>query len=205
MKGIVIAGGEIPPKPELLPFLSENAYIVAADSGYDNAKKLGLSPNLIIGDMDSVSSQNIKCERINYPPKKDFTDSELALDYLIKKGCTELLFLGMTGSRLDHSLANIFLLKKCADLNISAVLITPGNRCYLVKNKITLTKINDEYLSLIPLTDCHGVTTEGLLYPLNGETLYAGSCRGVSNQFLESKASISIENGYLYVVQSKQD
>lgn len=204
MKGIIIAGGEIPPKTEIAPFLSGSSLIIAADHGFDHAKALGLSPDILIGDMDSIRQKEVACEVLTYPTEKDETDSELALLYAIQKGCSDLVLLGMTGARLDHSLANLLLLKTCIKHHVQAVFLTPGNECYLICRSIKVTGKKGDLLSLIPLTDCEGVATSGLRYTLRGECLTAGTSRGVSNQLEEKEAFIRLQSGYLYVIKPKE-
>jgi len=110
----------------------------------------------------------------------------------------------MTGTRLDHTLANIFLLKQISLKNIPARIINKTNEIHVVTSSITINGQPGDYLSLIPLSPkVIGITLEGLTYPLNDATLEMGSSLGVSNSFKESVAKVTIKKGVLIVTQSK--
>lgn len=206
MKGVVIAGGEIKDYHRISKLIDPDAFIVCADSGYDHAKKMGITPDLVVGDMDSVHSSVLESIPLKkYPCKKDFTDTQLAIQYALEQGCTELLLLAVTGSRLDHSLANIFLLKELVDLGIQAVIANETNEIHIVVNRIALPGEAGNILSLIPITPCKDVTTQNLEYPLSHADLPFGPTVGVSNVFLGSQATVTLSEGYLLAIKSRDE
>ena len=112
MRAVIICGGDIGNYERAAAHTKDNDMIICADSGYAHAKKMHITPDVVLGDFDSYKKDDVICDDIKvYPMKKDFTDSEIAADYAIKNGADEILFLASTGGRLDHTLANIYLLK----------------------------------------------------------------------------------------------
>ena len=120
----------------------------------------------------------------------------------MEAGAREIFLLGATGSRLDHSLANLYLLYKAARLGIKLSLVDRINQVWLVEGKIRLRGTRGQYLSLLPLSpQVTGVTTRGLKYPLDGATLVWGSSWGISNEFLGGEAEVTLDEGLLLVIQ----
>lgn len=182
-------------------------YVICADRGMKHAQKLGIVPELIVGDFDSGSEedllyfkeQGVEIERFN--PVKDETDTELAIKRAIARGATSITVYGGVGTRLDHSLANVHLLYGLLDLGISGRLMNPYNTVYLVSDEIILEGEKGSLVSLIPFAgDVHGITTEHLGYPLSKATLKVGTSLGVSNYLTEKVAKISAQSGILIVI-----
>ena len=121
MRGVIICGGNV--GEYIKDYIKPDDYIICADSGYDRAKAFGITPDIVIGDMDSTKEAEIPFEKIVYPVRKDFTDSEIAVNYAIEKGFEEVLMFGMIGTRMDHTLASISLLSKLQN----AVIIDANN------------------------------------------------------------------------------
>ena len=158
-------------------------------------KGLGVSPHILLGDFDSISEEDFRrikssgAEVCQFPVEKDMTDSELAVDIAVERGATEVVFIGCMGARMDHTLANIFLLKKLLDRGINAVLIDEYNEIRLIKDYISLDREEGMKISLLPFTArAVGVSTQGLYYPLSEATLEVGGARGVSNEFSSGSA-----------------
>ena len=142
------------------------------------------------------------CSRCN----KDKTDSELALDYVVKKGFKNILIFGALGKRLDHFLSNLYLLANTKYEDINLKIINQNQEIFLIKGKKIIKAKKGDLLSLIPLKeDCLGIYTKGLLYKLNNEALYFSKSRGVSNVFTSSKAEIKIKKGILLAIHTKAD
>ena len=165
------------------------------------SKRLGILPDIVIGDMDSVrgdySAENIKV----YPTRKDYTDSELVIDYAIETGFTELLLFGMTGTRMDHTYANLSLLLKCRD--IDAVIIDSNNIIRMVFDKVTIDGKRGDTVSILPFCgDVIGVTTTGLEYPLNNSVIKIGTSLGVSNKMTDNVCTVEIKAGTALVLRS---
>ena len=177
--------------------------IICADSGYDHALRMGIKPDLVLGDMDSVRHEPA-CEKVErFPAEKDWTDTELAVRTAVSQGFTTLLLLAASGSRWDHMLANFLLLEPLQAQGIQAEIANEYNRMTLITEQIALHGQLGELVSLVPITCCTGVTTQGLYYPLQQETLPPGTSRGVSNYFVTPNASVSLSTGKLLVIQSK--
>jgi thiamine pyrophosphokinase len=202
---VVVAGGH--PSPGCVPELPEGAHVIAADSGIDRALALGLRIDRAIGDFDSVSTAGLAAAEAagvlieRHPAAKDATDLELALDAAIALEPSRILVIGSAGGRLDHLLGSILLLgdARYASATIDAYL--GDNRITVIRGSRRLTGTPGEIVSLLPLHGpAEGVTTSGLEYPLHGETLPAGTSRGVSNVFAAAEAQITVVDGCLVAV-----
>ncbi|HLO02299.1 MAG TPA: thiamine diphosphokinase [Symbiobacteriaceae bacterium] len=184
--------------------------VICADGGVRHALALGLTPDLVLGDFDSagpavvaeIAARGIPVHKV--PTEKDETDAELAIQEALKLGATAITLVGVTGGRLDHTVANLLLLPgipgkvEVRVLDTSAVLwlLRPGGR-------ITVPAQPGAYLSLLPLSpEVRGVVAEGVQWPLAGETLRWGQTRGVSNRISADEAFIAVRDGYLLVIQA---
>ena len=204
---IVVAGGSPPFECEPVR-LPEGATVIAADGGVDRALALGLHVDLAIGDFDSVTPEGLAAAegagaRVEpYPAAKDATDLELALDAAIALGPARIVFVGWGGGRLDHLLGSVLLLadKRYAAAEIDAYL---GDAyAHIIRGSRTLAGVPGDLLSLLPVHGAaEGITTEGLEYPLRGETLPPSTSRGISNVFSASEARITVERGCLLAVR----
>ncbi|MGO1579986.1 MAG: thiamine diphosphokinase [Peptoniphilaceae bacterium] len=208
MKGILIASGNKIKFSILEEYIKSDNFIVCADGGIKNFLHTNLKPNLIVGDFDSISEEGksfIKSNNIEvktFPPEKDFTDSELALDELMKRRVDEIILLGVTGSRLDHTLGNLLMLKKLYK-KVSAKIIDNNNEIiYFEKGKYKLFKDKYEYLSVIAISDEVKYSSRGLYYEVNNLTLNNDSIRGVSNKILSESAELIIHSGSGFFIKS---
>ena len=216
MKVLILTGGRLNDSGNLREKVQRYnpKWVIAADSGLVHAQRFGLIPNEILGDFDSVDSalvkqyQNFQGEITQYPPRKDYTDTELAIEAAMEKaGHTgEIWILGGTGSRIDHSLANVTLLKQPTDAGVRCRLLDGHNTVQMVKAPAVLDVEKEEgmrYISLIPMFgDVAGVTLEGFLYPLQDALLPSGRSLGISNELLYHRGRIRIICGYLLIIQS---
>jgi len=204
---VVVAGGAPPPR-DVASEVPPGTTVIAADGGLDNARALGLTATTAIGDFDSVSQAALEAaeaagvELVRHPEAKDATDLELALDAALELGPERIHVLAGDGGRLDHLLAGLLLL---ASPRYGAVPIdaTFGPaRVHVVRGERALQGEAGELLSLVALNGpAEGVTTEGLAYPLVGETLEPGSSRGVSNVFTADTARVRVERGVLLAIR----
>ena len=206
---IVVAGGPGPfPMSRLMDPVPEGAFVVAADSGLERAAALGLRPDLVVGDFDSVDptvladaeAEGVRVER--HPVAKDATDLALAIDAARASGATRVLVVAGDGGRFDHTLANALLLASddYADLAMEAVV--GAARITVIRTNTELAGLPGDLVSLLAVGGpATGIVTEGLLYPLRGEDLHPGSSRGVSNEFVAARASVSVDGGVLVAVQ----
>ncbi len=209
MKSIIVANGSFSPTRMILSELNTADLILAADGGAVHLHELNICPHAIIGDLDSISSEakvfftSKKVPIHTFPTRKDQTDTELCIHYAVGQGSTEIILLGVTGQRLDHTLANIFLLRTILALGIKGRIMDSHNEIYLVDSEITIQGSPGELLSVIPVSEkVTGLTLEGLEYPLTNKTLVQGTTLGISNCFAESTALIKIDTGLILVTKS---
>jgi thiamine pyrophosphokinase len=207
---IVLAGGD-PVAPHVRAELTDDAMVIAADSGLHQAGPLGLHVDYVVGDLDSadpdavVRAQAAGAVVERHPPDKDATDLELALDRARAAGAERITVVGGTGGRLDHFVANVLLLASArfADLEIDArlgdayVVVAQGGRPPHV-----IVGAPGSLLTLLPAGgDAIGITTTGLQYPLEEATLRPGTTRGVSNVLVDAPGSVVLQQGTLLVIQ----
>jgi thiamine pyrophosphokinase len=204
---IVVSGGEAPARDAASP-VPGDATVVAADRGLEHARALGLEVALAVGDFDSAAADAVAAaERAGtrierHAAEKDETDLELALDAAIALGPKRILVLAGRGGRLDHELASLLLLAsdRYADAQIDARV--GGATVHVVRSARELEGVPGELLTLLPAHGAaEGVRTDGLVYPLRGEALDAGSTRGVSNLFAASTARVTLERGVLLAIR----
>ena len=202
---ILVAGGPAPPATRPLP---HGATVIAADGGVDHALALGLRVELAVGDFDSVTPGGLAAAEAagarieRHPAEKDATDLELALDVAAALEPRRLIVVGVAGGRLDHLLAGLLLLgaERYGHLEVDA--IAGQALVHVVRGARRLEGKPGELVSLLPLGgDAEGVTTDGLRYPLAGETMAAGSTRGVSNEFAETQARVRVARGVVLAVR----
>jgi thiamine pyrophosphokinase len=172
----------------------------------------GLVPGLVIGDMDSLSDEERAeleargCRFVVHPRAKDETDLELALTYAAELGTQEIIVLGALGGRLDHTLANVFLLALPVLADLSVRIVNGHEEALLARSgqSVTLEGEPGDLVSLLPLGgDARGVTTKGLAWTLQGDTLQFGPSRGVSNEMTAPQARVEVEGGHLLVVHTR--
>lgn len=209
MRAVIFVNGEIDNHSALARWLRDDDHLIAADGGARHLEALGLAPHVIVGDMDSIDErqlvrfQEMGASLERHPAAKDATDLELAIARAARDGATEILLLGALGGRLDQTLANLLLLAQHA--GSVPIGIAEGDQFARVMRGpqiITLTGPAGAYVSAVPLSEeVTGVTYRGLEFPLENDTLYLGSTRGVSNTLAFSTAQIAIESGILLVTQ----
>jgi thiamine pyrophosphokinase len=202
---IVVAGGPPPAATRPLP---GGATVVAADGGIDHALALGLRVEVAVGDFDSVTPGGLAAAEAagarieRHPAEKDATDLELALDAAAALEPRRLLVVGVAGGRLDHLLAGLLLLGAERYARVEVDAIAGPALVHVVRGARELEGKPGELVSLLPLGgDAEGVTTNGLRYPLAGETLTGGSTRGVSNEFAETRARVRVARGVVLAVR----
>lgn len=204
---VAVAGGD-PVPSHVARALPADAMVIAADSGLTVATALGLTVDLVVGDLDSVEPRALARARAagveveQHPADKDRTDLALAMDAAITRGADRIVVVGGHGGRLDHGLANALLLAAPAYADVDVVAHMGDATIRVVRTAATVSGTPGELVSLLPVHGpAHGVTTDGLLYPLRGEDLPIGSSRGVSNEFARPEARVQVESGVLLAVQ----
>ena len=176
--------------------------LIAVDGGLDNLKKAGISPDLFVGDKDSVSNgDGGNFTRIVLPEAKDYTDMFFAAEEGIKRGCDTFFILAGTGGRFDHTLGNIQLVANIASRGCKAFLI--GDDFYITAIKdgsIRLSHPKGTYFSVVSFTDeCVGVSEKNVKYEIDGFTMKNTDPRGISNEFIGGEAEISVKSGILII------
>ena len=211
-RAIIFANGELPDPAAVRPLLRPDDWIIAADGGTRHALACGRPPHLVVGDLDSLGAdQRARLEAdgtefLTYPADKDETDLELALLHAVAHGAGEIVVAGALGGRLDQTLANIQLLAR-PELCSVGVWITDGRQtARLVREEIELQGAAGDRVSLIPFDgDVRGVRTDGLAWPLAGETLHFGQTRGVSNLMTGARAHVQVAAGLLLCIHETMD
>jgi thiamine pyrophosphokinase len=204
---VIVVAGTGPPSVGARS-LPREATVIAADGGLERAQALGLEVDLAVGDFDSASSEAIaqaeaagtRLER--HPVEKDATDLELALDAAALLGPRRVLVLASADGRLDHLLAGLLALaaEPYSAFEIDALIGDAS--AHVIRGERRLTGEPGELLTLVPVHGpAEGVVTEGLAYPLRGETLAPGSSRGVSNVFAAPEARLSLTRGVLLAIR----
>ncbi|HEX9855892.1 MAG TPA: thiamine diphosphokinase [Acidimicrobiia bacterium] len=194
--------------------LPELAAVIAADSGLAQARVLGVAPTVVIGDMDSVdptmleeaASAGAEIER--HPADKDATDIELALDRALQMECRSVIVVGGYGGRVDHLLGNALVLTAERFSTIDVEWWVAGTRIRVARQEVPVHiegTAGDTVSLLAAAGDAHGVTTTGLRWSLENETLEAGSTRGISNELMGTAASVRVRRGVLLVVHGGRE
>ena len=207
MKTYILTGGVIhPDNLHIAP--TDDDLIIAADSGLNNAKKLGLSVKTVVGDYDSLGHApdvDAGVEVITVPTEKDVTDTQLAVELALTRGATELHIIGGLGGRLDHTLSNLAILEDLANKKIRAVIEDGQNRVRLLRNDSTiLPRSKYAYVSLLALDPTvKGVEIEGVKYPLKNARLTRTFGFAVSNEITGNCCFISARKGTLLIIESR--
>ena len=203
MKALIFSGGDFCGLPDNID-INEYDLIIAADSGYIACVDSGISPHIVIGDFDSFPQDMITAKKIiRLNPVKDMTDTQEAIDTAIEKGADEITLLGALGGRIDHTLANIHLLKYALSKGVKAEIADKDTCIYIVQDNCTVMRREGFCLSLIPLTDCSGVSIRGVFYPLENALMPVGNPYGISNEFTEDCAHIEVKSGELLLMLCK--
>ncbi len=208
---VIFANGDFVPNLYSSQALRLAELIIAADNGAQYCFDHGILPDVLIGDLDSLTPSLLQeleaadTHIIKHPIDKDATDLELALDHALHHHASHITILGGLGGRWDMSLANILLLAHEKYQQLAICIVDHDHLMYVInaQNPLKLQGREGETVSLLPLTDkVTGVTTMNLRYPLQNDILYAASTRGISNQMLDSEVRISLNDGVLLCVHT---
>ena len=180
-------------------------FILCADGGYDYAEAAGITPDMLIGDLDSITVPNdTAIQTLIFPSEKDDTDTGICLQTALDKGFRDILIIGGLGGRLDHTMSNIQLITGKCHLADRIAIRDKSNSCTVITNgSITLPCIKNQYVSIFSMSEkSTGVTTSGLKYPLTDAVMVYGSTLGTSNEIIDDQATISVTDGRLLVITS---
>ncbi len=214
MKIIIFANGTISNLVQASRLTQNCDMIIAADGGARHCLAASILPQVVIGDFDSLTPaeldklQALGARLVRYPTRKDFTDLELALQYACEQGADRITVLGGLGQRWDQTLANILLLAgpfaQCARVSY----IDGSQEIMLIGESqvLEITGQPGDTVSLIPIQgNAHGITTCGLEYPLDDDTLQFGAARGVSNGLIGENATVHLKHGFLICIVIHQE
>lgn len=208
-EAVVALNGSILAKVEKYQnlFAYKKLTFIAADGGALFLNKINIVPDVIIGDMDSLTTaqienfKNKEVDIIKYPVQKDETDGELALNYCIENEFQKVFLIGSQGGRFDQQLANIFLLEYGFENNISAVIKEPGLEAGIINDYHIFNQLQEHRLSLLPLSrEVKGVTIKGCKYNVSDIDLLRYKTRGISNKILQNNAEVKIKKGLLLYI-----
>ena len=213
MKYLIVCGGEIDGDfAERLIMSSGFEVIIAADRGMDFLYEHKITPDIIVGDFDSVKNEALSYFKEKgmsdihvLNPEKDDTDSECALQIALDHGADHIIIIGATGTRIDHVLGNISLLGKAMSEGKMAELLDTHNRIRMIDNELEIEKNKQygKYVSIIPVCKNNKITLEGFKYPLKDYTFEVFNTLGISNEIVDDIAKITVNEGQYIVIESK--
>ncbi|WP_336781973.1 thiamine diphosphokinase [Paenibacillus illinoisensis] len=206
---VIFTGGAL--SPQFLKEIRQDDMVIAADRGALYLIEHGVKPHIAVGDFDSITEQQWQMVRENSermitvdPIAKDWTDTEMAFETALDHEPTHILMLGATGTRLDHTLANVHIMVRAMQHHIVCTIQDEHNYMMLTTSKLEVEDRGYEYISLLPLTpEVTGITLDGFLYPLDQATIRMGQSLGISNKLLGASGTVSIDSGLLLIIQSK--
>lgn len=210
MRAAVFSAGQVHDYARIRPYVGTPDLVICADAGVRHALALGLTPHLVLGDFDSggpgladqMEAMAIPVAR--YPAEKDKTDTHMAVEEAVERGANELILIGCTGDRLDHTIANLLLLPALSS-QVQVTVVDAKNVVQVLRpgGRLSVTGSPGDFLSLLPLTpEVKGLVAEGVKWPLDGATLRWGESLGVSNQFAGPEVFLAVREGWLLVVRA---
>ena len=211
MKAVLFAGAAITDYSFCEKYLQNADGIICCDGGMHHAKALGITPDYIVGDFDSVRPEvleeyrNMGISIRQFPTHKNETDMQLGMLLALELGATELVLIGGIGDRFDHTLANAHLLLYLLKKGVRGILVNEKNCVELIDKEVTLYGKAGDLVSTIPLSmQVEGVTLEGLEYPLvDYDLALDDKLVAVSNVMTGTEAKVKIRKGYLFVMQTR--
>ena len=203
MRTLIVLGGDLPSPTLLRRCAGEAELTIAADRGLEAFEAAGVLPDLLLGDMDSVSAGTLArregcTEMERLPCEKDDTDGGHAMEVALSRGATEITILGALGGRMDHALANLMLLNRAHEGGAFAQILDERVRIVRIDGEIALHGAKGDTISLIPISEAHGVTLTGCYYH-SREALSFDFVHplGVSNVVTQDEARITVKAGDL--------
>lgn len=207
---VIFANGDLPDLDKARSLLRSDDFIICADGGTRHAVALNLTPNLVIGDMDSI--QNYQWQKLQalgvpvelFPRDKNETDLELAINRAIELEPHEIVIVAALGGRLDQTIGNIALLTDLQLATLNVRLDDGAEEIFFCRDQVQVHGRSGDIVSLIPWGNpVRGVQTQGLKWVLDQETLYPEKTRGISNEMLSELATIKISSGNLLIIHTR--
>ncbi|WP_442870469.1 thiamine diphosphokinase [Aneurinibacillus sp. Ricciae_BoGa-3] len=206
---LLFAGGQL--GDWALQEIKVNDVLVGVDAGALFLLRNGYKPHASLGDFDSVERADVEWIKNSShvfnecdPIAKDLSDTEMALQWALLQNPREIIMLGVTGTRFDHTLANVHLLKRALEAGVACRILDETNDIQLIERTAAIAPGKYPYISLLPLSlSVRGVTLTGFMYPLENATLTLGHSLAISNKLTDSVGSVEIKSGLLLVIQSR--
>lgn len=201
--GLLFTGGEGPERAALEAVIDRNPFVVAADSGIDLARRIGVGPNLLVGDMDSISDRNILGEYpersvMIFPEEKDETDTEIGLRLLFEHGCEEVVIAGGGGGRLDHLVGMLALFER---VPAPSAWYTRSEEIVLITGSVRVHGTPGERVSFFPVgNETVTMSSSGLRWPLDTLVWRHGDA-GISNIAFEGSFYVRMRSGRLLMIR----
>ena len=205
MRIIIMSGGRVTDDRFVKELAESGDMLICADSGVVNASRLGLRADICVGDFDSSTPpKDAAFEWVTLPTEKDDTDTMSAARIAVERGADEVILLAATGTRLDHTLGNLFVLEFLRQKGVKARLIDENNEASLAgEGTHFIPKQEGNFLSLLPFCSQPIVSITGVKYPLNKKRLPVDLPLGVSNIVLDDEALLKVEDGVVAVFLSQ--
>lgn len=207
MKAVIIGGGNAPSKELLEEELADADVLICADGGGDCLYKYNKVPDYLLGDFDSIQKDILEffihsnCVIETYPTEKNNTDSEICFDKAIELKASSITMLGFTGSRIDHFLGNLGLLKRSVDYGVKGIIRDNNNKIFITNGSCTLKAEEGKFISFQAYSDVvENLCLIGVKYPLTGYKLFKGDLRTISNEFVSNEITIKFDLGLLLVI-----
>lgn len=207
---VIVTGGGVDAE-DLEEIRPREDFLIGVDGGLHALLEAGLLPHLAVGDFDSaglemhekLARMGVPTEKL--PAEKDVTDTHFAVLEALKRRPESVLLLGAVGTRIDHTLSNLFLLETVEREGVRGEIRNRHNRIRLLRGgSLRVRKSRYRYLSLLPLSDTvSGVTLTGFRYPLTEAVLRRSDSLGVSNELVEEEGEIRLRSGMLFVIESR--
>lgn len=210
MRCVILTGGTVDNLQWLARALAQADRLICVDSGAGYAATLGITPQIIIGDMDSIDRSLLDSYYqqgvviMEHPAEKDDTDTALALAEALADRPDEVIILGATGTRFDHTLGNVHLLRTALEHRVPARIIDQYNEISLVapQQPAVVEGRPGDVFSLLPLTEkVTGVRVQGARWPLHDATFSIGNPYGISNRLAGNKVQITIASGLMLLIK----
>lgn len=209
-RAYILANGDVTDYSRLAACLRPDDLLIAADGGLRHFKAMNIQPHILLGDLDSVTPEDIDEARahgvriIRFPVDKDETDLQLAIDQVVEEGCCQIVIGGGLGGRLDQTLGNIFLLQQPSNPSMNVRLDDGLEEVFLITSEAEINGQEGDVVSLLPLGGpVYDVKTFDLKYPLDYEKLLPEKTRGISNVMTGTRARVTISRGLLICIHTR--
>ncbi len=210
MKVLVVTNGTIADTDLLKRIVANHETILCADGAVKYLRNIDRMPTKVVGDLDSISQDDLKWVKANHIPvleydvRKDFTDTEIAVTHALELGASAITIAGAWGSRIDHSLANLYLLKLISEHQAEGMIVDGDLEISLISENTTLSWKKGETVSFIPVSEkILGLTLKGFEYNLDAADLKMGSSRCISNVVAADNPKIQLKQGFLFAIRNK--